>query len=96
MAVGVPEIAPVEESMERPEGSDGETDHDVTAPPLEVGVTVVMAVFLTNDSELGLYVRDGRRSDIVDRDGDRSRGAAAGVAGRDRVGRRRRDGRWGS
>ena len=96
MAVGVPEIAPVEESMERPEGSDGETDHDVTAPPLEVGVTVVMAVFLTNDSELGLYVRDGRRSDIVDRDGDRSRGATTGVAGRDRVGRRRRDGRWGS
>ena len=58
MAVGVPEIAPVEESMERPEGSDGETDHDVTAPPLDVGVTVVMAVFLTSDSELGLYVMD--------------------------------------
>lgn len=43
MAVGVPEIAPVEVSSERPEGKDGETDHDVTVPPLTDGVAVVMA-----------------------------------------------------
>lgn len=58
VVVGVPEMAPVEESIERPDGRDGETLHDVTAPPLEVGVTVVMAVFLTRESELGLYVMD--------------------------------------
>ena len=43
MAVGVPEIAPVEVSSERPEGKDGETDHDVTVPPLTDGVAVVIA-----------------------------------------------------
>jgi len=37
MAVGVPEISPVEESRERPAGSDGETDHDVIVPPFAVG-----------------------------------------------------------
>ena len=36
--VGVPEIAPVDASKVRPIGSAGETDHEVTAPPLEVGV----------------------------------------------------------
>ena len=44
MAVGVPEMAPVEASKARPAGSDGETDQDVMAPPLTVGETVVMAV----------------------------------------------------
>ena len=43
-AVGVPLMAPVDESSERPAGSDGETDHEVTGPPLDVGVMVVMAV----------------------------------------------------
>ena len=43
MAVGVPLMAPVEESSERPAGSDGETDHVVTVPPLTDGVAVVMA-----------------------------------------------------
>ena len=42
-AVGVPLIAPVEESIFRPAGSDGEIVQEVTAPPLAVGVTVVMA-----------------------------------------------------
>ena len=51
---GVPLIAPVVESMERPVGSDGETDHVVTVPPLTVGVTVVMAVPLVNVNEFGL------------------------------------------
>ena len=54
MVVGVPEIAPVVESSERPAGSEGDTDQEVTVPPLEVGVTVVMAVPLVRVSELGL------------------------------------------
>ena len=39
--VGVPLMAPVDESNAKPAGSDGETDHDVIVPPLEVGVAVV-------------------------------------------------------
>ena len=57
-AVGVPLIAPVEESSERPAGSEGETDQDVMLPPLTVGVTVVMAVPLVSVNEFGLYVKD--------------------------------------
>ena len=37
-------MAPVEESSDSPAGSDGETDHEVTVPPLEVGVMVVIVV----------------------------------------------------
>ena len=51
-------MAPVEESSESPDGSGGDTLHEVTAPPLEVGVTVVMAVFFVSVRELGLYVTD--------------------------------------
>jgi len=58
MAEGVPLIAPVEESIERPVGSEGETDHEVMAPPLTVGVTVVMAVPLVRVNEFGLYASD--------------------------------------
>ena len=47
-------MAPVDESSERPAGSDGETDHEVTGPPLVVGVTVVMAVPLVNVNVFGL------------------------------------------
>ena len=57
-AVGVPEMAPVEESSERPAGSEGETDQPVMVPPLAVGVTVVMAVPLVRVKEFGLYVKD--------------------------------------
>ena len=54
-AVGVPEIAPVEVENERPEGSVLDMDHEVTVPPpLVVGVTAVMAVFLVSVSVLGL------------------------------------------
>ena len=53
-ADGVPEMAPVEESSERPDGSEGETDQEVTGPPLAVGVTVVMAVPLVNVNVFGL------------------------------------------
>ena len=54
MAVGVPLMAPVEESSESPVGREGETDHDVMVPPLAVGVTVVMAVPLVKVNEFGL------------------------------------------
>ena len=53
MAVGVPLIAPVDESGQTC-GEEGETDHDVMVPPLAVGVTVVMAVPLVKVNELGL------------------------------------------
>ena len=51
-AVGVPPIAPVDESNDKPAGSDGETDHEVIVPPFAVGVTVVMAVPLVSVNEL--------------------------------------------
>ena len=54
MLVGVPLIAPVEESIDSPAGREGETDHEVTVPPLELGVTVVMAVPFVNVNESGL------------------------------------------
>ena len=54
MAVGVPEISPVEESRSRPAGSDGETDHVVIVPPLAVGVTVVIALSFVRVNEFGL------------------------------------------
>ena len=54
IAVGVPLIAPVVVEKESPDGSDGEIDQEVTVPPLEVGVTVVMVVPFVSVSELGL------------------------------------------
>jgi len=54
MAVGVPLIAPVEVSKERPAGSVAEIDHEVTVPPLEVGVTVVIAESLVKERVLGV------------------------------------------
>ena len=53
-AVGVPLIAPVEESKDKPAGREGETDHEVIVPPFTVGVTVVIAVPLVSVNELGL------------------------------------------
>ena len=57
MAEGVPEIAPVDESKDKPAGSEGDTDHEVMVPPLTVGVVVVIAVPLVSENELGLYER---------------------------------------
>jgi hypothetical protein len=51
---GVPLMAPVVESIDSPVGRVGDTDHVATAPPLTVGVTVVMAVPLVKVNELGL------------------------------------------
>ena len=63
MSVGVPLMAPVEVSRERPAGSEGETDHETIAPPLVVGVTVVMAVPFVRVNDVGLYViEDGATS----------------------------------
>tara|TARA_Y100000287_G_C14015107_1_gene254097 strand:- start:317 stop:550 length:234 start_codon:yes stop_codon:yes gene_type:complete len=53
-AVGVPPIAPVEVSKDRPAGSDGEIDQEVGVPPLAVGVTVVIATPFVRIDELGL------------------------------------------
>ena len=50
--VGVPEITPVVLEMLIPAGSDGETDHDTTVPPVDVGLSVVMAVPLVSVMEL--------------------------------------------
>ena len=58
MVVGVPEMAPVDVLKERPLGSDGEIDHEVTAPPLALGVAVVMAESLVNVNGLPLYTMD--------------------------------------
>jgi len=52
--VGVPDIAPVDESNEMPLGSDGLIDHETTVPPLEVGVAVVIAESLAKVRKLGL------------------------------------------
>ena len=53
-AFGVPLMAPVEESKDKPAGRDGDTDQDVIVPPFTVGVTVVMAVPLVRVNEFGL------------------------------------------
>ena len=53
-AVGVPLMAPVDVSKARPDGRDGVMDHEETAPPLAVGVTVVIETPLARVSELGL------------------------------------------
>ena len=52
--MGVPLIAPDELDKERPAGRDGETDQEMTVPPVEVGVTGVIAVPFVSVSELGL------------------------------------------
>ena len=51
-AVGVPLMAPVEVSSDKPAGSDGETEYETTVPPVEVTVSVVMAVPFSRVSEV--------------------------------------------
>ena len=53
-AVGVPLIAPVDESKDKPAGSDGETDHEVIGPPFTVGVAVFIAAPFVNVNDVGL------------------------------------------
>ena len=52
--MGVPLIAPVEVSRERPAGSDGETENETIVPPFAVGVTVVICVPLVKVNVFGL------------------------------------------
>ena len=44
--------------MDSPAGSDGDTDHVVTVPPVVVGVVVFIVVPFVSVKELGLYVMD--------------------------------------
>ena len=56
-------MAPVEVEKDSPAGSVPVRDHETTAPPLEVGVAVVIAEFLVNVRKLGLYeTEDGAMS----------------------------------
>ena len=57
-AVGVPLSAPSEEAIDSPAGSDGDTDHVVTVPPVVVGVVVFIVVPFVKVNELGLYVME--------------------------------------
>ena len=52
--VGLPLISPVVASMDKPLGKAGWIAHEVTVPPLYVGVTSVMAVPFVSTNELGL------------------------------------------
>ena len=54
IVVGVPEMAPVEVSKDKPAGRVGVIDHETTAPPLDVGVTAVIVKSLFSERELGL------------------------------------------
>ena len=53
IAVGVPEIVPVDVSNDKPAGNAGEMDHAVTAPPVDVGVTLVIDEFFAIVNEFG-------------------------------------------
>ena len=61
-AEGVPLIAPVEESRERPAGKPGETVQEVIVPPPTVGVSVVMAVPFSKVREFVPYEMVGASS----------------------------------
>jgi len=47
-AVGVPLITPVDESMTKPAGSDGETAQETTVPPLYEGVAALITESLVS------------------------------------------------
>ena len=61
-AVGVPLMEPVEVSSDKPAGSDGDTEYETTVPPVEVTVSVVMAVPLVSVKEVVLYAIEGTTS----------------------------------
>ena len=58
IAVGVPEITPVVVLKESPVGSDGDTDHVMTVPPLAVGAAGAIAASLVSVNGLPLYETD--------------------------------------
>jgi hypothetical protein len=53
IAVGVPEIAPVVVSRTNPDGRDGDTVYDTTAPAVELGVAVVIGVPFVKEGIVG-------------------------------------------
>ena len=55
-------MAPVEVSSDKPAGSDGDTEYETTVPPVEVTVSVVMAVPLVSVKEVVLYAIEGTTS----------------------------------
>tara|TARA_A200000159_G_C7034453_1_gene219403 strand:- start:243 stop:473 length:231 start_codon:yes stop_codon:yes gene_type:complete len=56
-------MAPDVVEKDRPAGKVPESDHDTTAPPLEVGRAVPIGVSLVNVRKLGLYeTEDGAMS----------------------------------
>ena len=65
IAVGVPEIAPVEVSKDKPAGSVGVTDQEVIAPPLAVGVAVVMVTSFVNEKGLPLKATDAGAASLT-------------------------------
>ena len=58
IAVGVPERVPVDVSMDSPAGNVGDTDHETTVPPLDVGVTAVIKDPLVRVNGFPLYAID--------------------------------------
>jgi hypothetical protein len=62
IAVGVPLISPFDVSNDKPAGSVGVIDQEVTVPPLEVGAAVVMAVPFVKVNGLPLYAMAGAAS----------------------------------
>ena len=74
----VPDISPVELSMDNPDGRDGETDQEVTAPPLEMGVTAVIALSLT--TQRTWVIANRRRCNVIYLDSYGSCTASASIA----------------
>ena len=58
IAVGVPEISPVEVSKKRPAGRFAEIPQVTTSPPLAVGVDAVIAMSLVSVNGFPLYAID--------------------------------------
>jgi len=58
IVVGVPEIAPVEESKDKPAGSVGVCDEGVITPPLAVGVAGVRVTSFVNENGFPLKATD--------------------------------------
>lgn len=54
IVVGVPEMAPVDVSNDRPDGRSGETDQETTVPPKAEGVADVIAESLVKVNGLPL------------------------------------------
>ena len=52
-------MAPVEVSRASPAGSDGDTEYEMTVPPLDVTEVVIMAVPLVSVKEFVLYAMTG-------------------------------------